>query len=200
MSKELDGVKDDIAFLRSLADDGVGMKRDAAMLVAVGLIFGSLDFVYWLIFAGIVDVSATVKNWLWVGAVAVFIATLIVVLRKPRPASAAGRAAGAALTGVGLALAASELALFAGGRALHLPLLALWTFPIVLFTLYGAAWSVAFVVKRRVWFAIIAGGCYIAAFVCGLTMSSPSEWLALSTGLFALVAAPGAVMLREAHE
>ncbi len=200
MNKDCDGAKDDIAFLRSLVGDGAGAKRDAAMLLIVGLIFGSLDFVYWLIFAGIVDWPAAIGNWLWVGAVAVFAAALILVLRIPRPTSAAGRAAGTALAGVGLALIVAELAFFAGGEALHLPLLALWTLPVALFTLYGAAWSVAFVVKRRSRFAVIAGGCYVAAFFGGLTMGSPTEWLTLSFGLFALVAAPGVVMLREAYE
>jgi hypothetical protein len=200
MSKDCDGLMDDIAFLRSLVGDGKGAKRDAAILLVVGLVFGSLDFAYWLIFAGIVDWLAPARNWLWIAAVAVFVAAGIVVLRIPRPTSATGRAAGAALGGVGLALMVAEFAFFVGGETLHLRPLALWTLPVVLFALYGAAWSVAFVVKRRSWFGIVAGGCYVAAFFGGLTMGSPTEWLTLSVGLFALVAAPGAVLLREAHE
>ena len=70
----------------------------------------------------------------------------------------------------------------------------------MLFTLYGAAWSVVFVVHRRAWYGAIAAACYVMAFLCGLVMSSPTEWLVLSLGTFALVAAPGAVMWREAHE
>jgi hypothetical protein len=200
MSLERDLLKDDIAFLRSLAGDGIGMKRDAAMLLAVGLVFGVLDFLYWLVFSGIVEGPPALKNGLAIGGVAVFVAALALVMRIPQPTNAAGRAAGTALGGVGLALIAAELALFAGGRALHLPLLPLWTLPIVLFTLYGAAWGVAFVVKRRAWFGAIAGGCYLAAFISGSVMGSPAEWLVSSLGLLALVAAPGAVMLRRCRE
>jgi hypothetical protein len=200
MNEELDCPREDIAFLRSLVGDGTGTKRDAAMLLAVGLVFGSLNFIYWLIFAGRVDWPVSTKNWLWVAGLAVFAASLVAVHRTPRPRSAAGRAAGTALAGVGLALMVAELAFFVGGKALHVPLLALWSLPVVLFTLYGAAWSVAFVVKRRIWFGIVAVGCYVTAVVCGFAMSSSTEWLASSLGLFALVAAPGAVMLLEAHE
>ena len=125
MNDELEGPRENIAFLQSLVGDGTGTKRDAALLLAVGLIFGSLDFLYWLMFAGRVDWPDATRNWLAVLAVAAFAAALGGVLRTPRPKSPAGRAAGTALAGVGLALLAAELAFFAAGRTIHLPQLAL---------------------------------------------------------------------------
>jgi len=201
MNEEIDGPKENIAFLKSLVGDGSAAKRDAAMLLAVGLIFGSLDFLYWLMFAGLVDWPPATRNGLALAAIGAFALSLGRVLRTtPSPKSPAARAAGTALAGVGLALIAAELAFFAAGRAIHLPQLPLWTLPIMLFTLYGAAWSVVFVVRRRAWYGAIAAGCYVTAFLCGLSMSAPTEWLALSLGTFALVAAPGAVMWRETRE
>lgn len=200
MNEEIDGPRESIAFLKSLVGDGTGARRDAAMLLAVGLIFGSLDFLYWLMFAGLVHWPAVTRNWLALTAVAAFAVSLGRVLRTPRPKTPAARAAGTALAGVGLALIAAQLAFFVAGHVIHLPQLALWTLPIVLFTLYGAAWSVVFVVRRRAWIGAIAAGCYITAFVCGLLVSAPAEWLAFSVGTFALIAAPGAFMLREAHD
>jgi hypothetical protein len=80
-----------------------------------------------------------------------------------------------------------------------LPSIVLWVFPVALFTLYGAAWSVAFAVRRRVAFAVVAAGCYAVALGCGLLMGQPEEWLLLSFGLFTFVAAPGFAVVRLAR-
>jgi hypothetical protein len=52
---------------------------------------------------------------------------------------------------------------------------------------------------RRTEFGYIAGGCFAAALTCGFFMGRAEEWLVLSLGLFLLVAAPGAVILRQAR-
>ena len=91
------------------------------------------------------------------------------------------------------------LSLVFGGLRLHQPNLVLQVFPILLFTLYGAGWGVAYAVKRKAWFAWIVLGCFLAALGSGALMGSPDQWLVLALGLFAFVAAPGAVIVRQAR-
>jgi hypothetical protein len=102
-------------------------------------------------------------------------------------------------SGVGTGITVAGLALGLGAWRLQQPSLVLWTFPLVLFTLYGAAWGVAFAVTRRTWFALVAGGCFVATLACGAFMGRPEEWMVLSLGLFVLVAAPGYAMVRGAR-
>jgi hypothetical protein len=199
-NQQLDDIKDSLALLRAIAAGGAGMKRDSLILIAAGVIFGTLNFLYWLMFSGIVDAAPSVRNALWLAALVLFGATLTLIHRTPRATSIAGRAVGVALAGVGVALVIAGIALSAGGLRLQMPQLATWTFPIVLFTLYGAAWTLAAIVMKRAWFAFIAVGCYLVALLCGFTMGSTWEWLILSFGLFLLVAVPGVVMWREAKE
>ena len=50
---DVQSLKDDLAFLRGLTqDDGRGLARDGFALAAVGLIFGMINAVYWLVFWG----------------------------------------------------------------------------------------------------------------------------------------------------
>jgi len=51
-------------------------------------------------------------------------------------------------------------------------------------------------VGRR-WYGVTIAGA--AAVACGLLMGTPAEWLVLAVGLFALVGAPGVVIVRQAR-
>ena len=201
MSQDMQTVKDDLAFLRGLTEDsGAGFAREAAVMILVGVIFGIIDLVYWLVFTGRIPVTPRMSTWFWIIGLILFFASLPVIRnRLPAPTGAAARATAAAWGGIGVSLTAAGLALILGAWRTGLPGLVLWVFPIVLFTLYGAAWGVAFSAKRKVWFAAVALSCFAAAIAEGALMGSPGQWLVLSIGLFALVAAPGFVILRQAR-
>lgn len=199
MTEPSETLKDDIAFLRALTkDDGQGLAKQGAVMVAVGGIFGVVTFLYWLIYMGWLGAWGRVAYGLWVAGLVLFFAVGVMLERrfKGQSSAAASRAVDAAWGGTGVSLLAAGIGLQLGGWRLGNPNLALWTFPIVMFTLYGAAWSVAFAVKRRAWFAWVALGCFLTAIAEGALMSSPHEWLLLSAGLLALVAAPGLAILR----
>ena len=87
--------------------------------------------------------------------------------------------------------------LIMGGARTGNPHLVLWVFPVIMFTLYGAAWTVAWAVKRQAWLFIVGAGCFATAFAEGALVSSPYQWLALSAGLILWVALPGAAILRQ---
>ena len=201
MSRSEQSIRDDAAFLRALAQGGAeGSAKDGAILLAVGLIFGLVSLQYWVLESGLFGTPRALLPWIWLDGVVPFLIVLALISRKFRGQApgAASRAVSAAWSGVGAAHIIAAIALAVGGLRLGLPLLASWAFPVVLFTMYGAAWSVAFATRRRRAFALNAAGSYLAALLCGVVMGRAEEWLVLAGGLFLLVAAPGAIMLRAA--
>jgi hypothetical protein len=201
MNDQMQTLRDDLAFLRDLTEDaGSGFGREAVVMIGVGVIFGVIDFVYWLIFSGRLATPPWVGAWLWAFGLVLFFVTLpFVRARLPAPTGTAARATAAAWGGIGMSLLAAGLGLLLGAWRTGLPNLVLWVFPTVLFTLYGAAWVVAFAAKRKAWFAGVALACFVEAVAVGALMGSPDQFLALSLGLFALLAAPGFAVLRAAR-
>ena len=202
MTHETKSLRDDIAFIKALSEDsGRALSRDGAVMIAAGVVFGLNAFRFWAIAAGFLDWAKPTANWMGLDALAVFLVILQVVIRQFRGVArgAASRAMSAAWTGVGLAFGVAVISLGIAAWRLQQPLLVLWVFPMILFTLYGAAWWIAFAVKRRGWFAGVATGSFVTAFVCALLTGRSDEWVVLGLGLFLWVAAPGVVILREAR-
>jgi hypothetical protein len=197
----MNDVREDIAFLRAVVEDRDStMALDGAILSAIGVIFGFVSLFYWSISAGILNVPDEWSPWAWVtGVVALVPAVHLLYRRFPKPSGPASRAMGAAWQGVGTGITVAAVAFALGGWRLQLPSFVLWSFPVVLFTLWGTAWSVAYAVRRRLAFALVAAGCYTVALACGFFMGQPEEWLLLSLGLLTLVAAPGFVIVRRAR-
>ena len=202
MSRSDQSIREDAAFLRALAQGGAeGSAKDGAILLAVGLIFGVVSLQYWVLDSGLFRAPKALLPWLWLDGVVPFLIVLALITRKFRGQApgAASRALSAAWSGVGAAHIVAAIALAVGGLRLGLPLLASWAFPVVLFSMYGAAWSVAFAARRRRAFALNAAGSYLTALLCGAAMGRPEEWLVLAGGLFLLVAIPGAGILRASR-
>ena len=199
MASDWREVKDDVAFLRALtSEQDRPLAREGAVLVAVGAIFACVDVFYWLYFSHRVTALGIWQHVPWIAGAVVFVVCFAVIAaRIPRAPGAAARAIGAASAGVGFALCAAVTALFAGAASVQQPRLVTDVFPIVLLTLYGSVWTVAFAVKRRVWLAAVAAGCLAAAIGCGFLMGRPEEWLVLAAGMICLVAAPGGVLIHQ---
>ena len=78
---------------------------------------------------------------------------------------------------------------------------ALWLYyPAVVFGLQAAAWSVAWVLKKKAWMLATAAGGWLTAVALGLLVRQPDQYLYVCTAaLFLLFALPGWIMLREAQ-
>lgn len=201
MSQNQQTLKDDVAFLRALAETGAaGAAREGAILLASGAVFSLVAVQTWAIDAGLLHPPRAVGGWLWLDGFIPFLLAWALISAKfrNRPPGAASRALTATWAGVGPALVVVAVGLEVGSRGLGLPFLAKWVFPLVLFTLIGGAWGVAFAVRRRKLFGLVAAGSFAAVILCGALMGRPEEWLALSAGLLLLVAVPGGVILAAA--
>jgi len=198
MTDSEQSLSDDVAFLRAMAEgDMSGAARAGAILVAIGLIFGLVAVQYWAIDSGFLTVSPPVSTWLWLDGLIPFLVCMAIISAKFRANApgAASRALAATWKGVGTAFIVADVALYVASRELGIPLLVKWIFPLVVFVLIGGAWGVAFAVRRRTAFGLLAGGNFLAAVLSGMAIGRPQEWLVLAAGLIFLVAIPGAVML-----
>jgi hypothetical protein len=202
MSDPTQALRDDIAFLRELTQDtGASLARQGALMAGIGVIFGLQSAFYWALYEHWLPGLRAAGYWVWIAAVALFFVTMPFVVRRfpARATSAPSRAVAAAWGGIGVSMMAACMGLLIGSWRAGLHELVLWIFPIVLFTLYGAAWGVAYAVKRRAWFAWVAIGCFAAAMAEGVLVARPEQWAVLSAGLLLLVAAPGFAILRQAQ-
>ena len=134
-------------------------------------------------------------------ALAIFLLVVHVIMRRFRGLAqgAGSRAVSGAWRSMGLAFGVALVSLGAAAWRLKQPLLMVWIPPLILFTLYGASWWIAFAVKRRTWFAGVAMGSFITALLSGLFIPSPHEWGVLAFGLFLWVAMPGIVIVQQAR-
>jgi hypothetical protein len=111
----------------------------------------------------------------------------------------ANRAMGAGLNGAGMANAA--VILIFGVGAVRDQDFAVWLYyPAMIFALQSAAWFMAWNLKKKGWMLATSVGGWTAAVALGLLVREPQWYLAVCTlSLFALFAAPGWIMYREAR-
>ena len=197
-------VRNDISFLRALAEDG----RDAPLnggsaLFSAGTIFGLACAV--AVWGGLT--GRLTGPWadpaLFLGAGALHGA----VMWRLRGTRAVWRGAGSranvatniAWTGIAGAVVAGSLGLIAIGLSTHdwTVMLAL---PPMVFAAYGAAWTVAAFMSRQRWLWLVALASFAVAVTLGAVAGSPVTFYGLFVAaVFLLVALPGFVMMLQAR-
>jgi hypothetical protein len=195
-------IRDDIAFMRALAEEGRQTPMlGGSVLLAAGLIFGAANGI-----GALLTVADTpFSNALWalpLGAVVVFMIVLAILKARlggrPGATSPVNRATGTMWRAVGWSIMLMVLALcVASWRLNDWRLMA--AVPIIVFTLYGAGWQVAAAMTRSRWLGWVALGSYGAALLTAWFANDPvASGLVSTVGLFALAAAPGYVLMRQA--
>jgi hypothetical protein len=194
-------IRDDIAFMRALAEEG----RQAPMLgggvlVAAGIVFGLASVLQWSTMVGVLNVSPWAPLVIWAAASAVFgaVATLILNQSKTKPGyqSSVNRATGSAWSAVGYTIFAIWMALMAMGfRTQNWAVMQV--FPIVILALYGAGWGVAATMSRRAWMRLTSLGCFVGAILIGLMTDSPHMLLVYAGCLVLFGVIPGVALMRQ---
>lgn len=198
MNDAIQTARDDLGFLRGLADDGpAALARDGALLVTVGVIFSLVTLFYYLVFSGALDMGAAIEQSAWIGGVVLMIAAVPFIRRRfPEARSAASRAVRAGMASVGVGVTAAGLAFILASWRLGQPDFIHQAWPVAMFTLYGAAWMVAYAARRRAWMAWVAAGCFAVALALGFFAGAPAMWLIMSAALLLFVAAPGYALVK----
>lgn len=193
-------IRGDIAFVKGLVEDDLSLpKRDWAVMIAAGSIFGLMGIRAWLMSAGLWEAPAVWRPWMLLDAPALFVMTLVII-QKRFPSGAKGtlsRSMSAAWSAVGLAVAAMGAAFGAASwRADNIDVMGLFT-P-MLFVLYGMAWWIAYRIRLQTSLKWVAFGSFATAAATGALVGQPELWLAEAIGLALWVLVPGIIGLRSA--
>jgi hypothetical protein len=203
MSDHIDTLKGDIAFMRGLAQEGRRAPLlGGAVLLAAGLIFSAATLASWAMAARLILLPAFWSLGIWLVATAAFYMVFAVLAGHWRRNGKAGAltatnrafrwawgAGGCAMTAISVG---STLLAF----RLHTSLV-FAAFPTIVLSIYGAAWMISTVLSDRWWVRWVAAGCFLAAIGLPLAPNAQVESLAFAAALLLLMAAPGAVLMRE---
>jgi hypothetical protein len=193
----------DLAFLRALVDDSSrAPARFGAAYLAAGLLYGFQTILMWAEWRGVLDFPSLVSLAIVALPTAALVIYSIVAgwrARRGQP-GVANRALNAVFEAAGVANLAVIIVIGAVAASLH-NFTVFLIYPCVVFAIQGAAWHVAFRVKRRLWMLAVALGWHGVAVAMGLSLGAGALDLlmaAVTFGLFVLMALPGFVILRAA--
>ncbi len=202
MTAELESVRDNLAYMRSLVG---GAERMLATIGEAffwaGLLYGVQCGLHALQVAGLAPeqgLPALLIAWL---PTVIFCAVLAAIIWKDRNAPKGGpaaRALSAVFQGAGLANLVMALVFAYGAFELETP--GLWLYhPIVVCMFQGVAWFVAWVVLRRAWLGFVAFGWFLATVALGVVIQNIGWYLGvLGAALIVLMALPGWAIWRGA--
>lgn len=201
MTDDVKAIRDDLAFLRALAEDGARTPLlGGAILAAAGGCYGTASLLQWLILTDVIDVPKVWLFGLWAIAVAVHMTLQGILIGKVAKRcgaeSSANRTYHEVWSGVGIGcfvlIAALGLASWKAQTGLLIGFA-----PSIILVLYGAAWWVAASVSKLAWIRLVAIASFAAAIGMGLMIGSTSVWLAYALALFLLAFIPGLLLSRR---
>jgi hypothetical protein len=199
MSDTTHTLRDDIAFVRALAEEGRQTPYRGEISLAAGLIWGSASLYTWSVASQVWHPPGgmTTIDWAWMAAMAAFsIAGIPLGIYKSRPDT--NRAAAAAWGGVGLACLTVS---FGAGIAVwrtHQYAMAAMVPPMIM-ALYGAGWFVGAVAFRAPWQRGIGALCLLTSLALAFTAGGAQQYLLFSLALYLLVGLPGLIAVLRGH-
>jgi hypothetical protein len=210
MNDKLKTVQDDLAFLRTIAEGGgerggIGV-AGGALYGAAGLLYGLQTLTYFAQEKGVVrlgELGNLTMAWLPTVLFLIMMTIVIIIDRRRPQVGVANRAVNAAFAGTGFAgTGIANLALvliFAAAAGRHKDF-HYWLFhPAVVFVIQGSVWYVIFMLRKRLWMALVATGWVVSGVALGLLIDRADLYLLVaSLGLFAFMMVPGFFMMRQA--
>jgi hypothetical protein len=205
MNADIQSLRDDLAFLRTLvqaSEDNYRPLGEGYLLG--GLVYGGEMLLHLGQIAGLVPATLLAALIVGAGPTVIFIAGLVFLLRRhgaTMPAS--GGLTTKAILRAFAAIGISNLALIAviGAVAIREQSLTVWfIYPCTVFVLQGAAWLLAFLLRRHAWHGVIAAGWFAAGIAMAIFVTRQDIYILLAgVGLLGLMALPGYLMLRHAR-
>lgn len=197
-----DSAREDLAFLRGLVQPDEAWQRGfGESYAAAGVCYGAQMIGHALQQFGVIPGDGPAGLLVGAGPSVVFVLLLILINRRTRlPPRAKGgvtsRAVGAVFSAIGTANF-FLIAIFATA-ALREHNLKIWLlYPCVVLIMQGAAWMVAYALRRRGWFALVATGWFVTGLAMGLAIEDIGWYILIGgIGFFAFMLAPGLAMIR----
>lgn len=200
MNDQARAAREDLAFLRSVAEDKDPLPWViGAHLFFAGIIFSPTAFLAWLSLSNIAQIPEWLLTWGWVPAMAIYVPVWFWLNRRAGPVSLGPRKVtfAAAWTAMSLMTLVILACTFIVSRQVGPEILMF--IPALLLTLYGGAWMVISIVHRNGGFALIGVGGFASAIACALLFNQPTEWLIMGLGILGSIAAPGLSIMLHAR-
>lgn len=199
---QMQSVKDDIAYMRALAQEGRRAPLlGGSVLIAAGLIYGAAALLHWMFAAEILDVPPISYSVLWGVAVVAFLVALTVLKRgltqRPGASAANNRAFGIAWEGLAGASFGIAVSLIIAAVRTRDPVF-MGLFPPVILSLYGGGWLVGAALSDRAWLRWVGLASIAAALGSAVLIGRDEQWLVYAAALFSLAALPGYALARQA--
>ena len=195
-------VRDDIAFMRTLAEEGrAGAPLGGSILIASGLSFGSASLAIW---AG-VTWRLLHHDWevaaIWTASLVVFLGYLFIAKAAwgEKKKGATPRAVGIAWSGAGWSIFFVGLSLAVMAVHGHDAYVANAFMPFIL-AIYGSCWFVAAALSRARWLYAVAFGSFgMAVLAAWFAANGLMLYLVYGLSLYGLGALPGLVLTLQAR-
>lgn len=195
--------EDDLAFMKGLADGEAGRGQQALfgkLYFAAGLIYGLQVVVQWADMTGAIDLPFA-NPLVALPTNVVFLSYLGWEIWKNRRlggGTMTSRGINAAFAAVGAANIAVLIILLIGAWRLQEPLVGV-LIPCVIFALQGAAWFVAYLLRKRLWLLGVAAGWMGTAIAMAWYVGTMTVVALIGVGILLWMAIPGFVMMRLAR-
>ena len=198
---DMQSVRDDIAFMRALAEEGrAAPLLGGAILLTAGLVFGGASVAHFAISASGAHLTPWIYPILWIGSAVVFTVILQVLKTRyrgrPGISSPSNRAMGGVWQGVGWAAFALFIALGIASWKLDSPVI-FGLFPSAILVLYGAAWTLAARMSDLKWMRWIALMAFVFAALMPLLLNDTRIYLVYAAALGLTAALPGVLLMRQ---
>ena len=190
MSGSIEAARGDLAFMKSVVEDrGPLPWFFGAHLFAVGLIFGT----NLLVGAGVAWPSSL---WSWLPASVLYVPVWFIINAKSdyRAMGPSARVFAAAWTSMFLMTLTIVVSLITAQAGTGVTYGLVW--PSIACALYGGAWMVGALIRRRAWMGMVAVGCFGTAVACAAFVGRPEMLMILGAGLLAVFAVPGLVLIQ----
>jgi hypothetical protein len=198
VSDHADSLRDDISYIRSMAEQGRrGPILGGAFLAAAGLTYGGAAVLQWLVQTRAASLPISIPQ-IWIGASVLFALVWLVLFFRLRGSGAQAPGAtqfafGMAWSGCGLGILAMLGALSIAGARMNVPQL-MEANGFVAFAFYGTAWFVSGALARQVWMFAVALAAFATTLLLALLIGTPAELLAFAAGLLLTLTVPGFVL------
>jgi cation transport ATPase len=201
MNEQMQTLKDDIAFMRALAQEGqAAPPLGGAMLALAGTVFAAASVLQWAILSKVLVLPTAWLAAIWGAALLAFFVGLFLlrnsVRSKPGAFSPANKASGAVWQGIGMAIFFSFFAMSVASWRLHNGLLIYFS-PSLILLFYGVGWTLGRAMSGQAWMRWCAWGSFAAAVGLAALIGSPLQYLAYAACLLLLATLPGVILMRR---
>jgi hypothetical protein len=195
---------DDLAFMKALVHEGPHMQASIGLIfMAAGLIYGLDVLAYWAQIVFNIPLPSFVWAGLSLAPPVIFLAVIVYVVWRDRKRSQNGvatRALNAAFVSAGLANLV--MIIIFGYVAMTEKSMLIWLlYPAVTCAFQGAAWYIAFMIRKKLWLAFMSAGWFLTTLLLGFLIRDMAAYmLVLALALLTLMGGGGYTLMHLARK